>query len=226
MNEILTVSSTSACRRETDLAGGCRLDAQVGGVYRIPDRLGTFHARARGSGASAEAARVGRTPRDSGAAWSVCVSMPRAKDICCYHFTFLIYCSPRPTRSCRQLAVGVMMVQVTDGRAGTCSTDERSGIGLGGLQLGFVVRSTLVDVLPQHSAPHPSKKAGRLTACWQATSAGEPADGRESYYPRSSLGVPRQVLTHGAVNLTFSGGQMFRVPPHSWDRPTPKFRIP
>ena len=37
--------------------------------------------------------------------------------------------------------------------------------------------------------------------------------GRSQSYPRSSLGVPRQVLTHGAVNLTFSGGQMFRVPP-------------
>ena len=39
--------------------------------------------------------------------------------------------------------------------------------------------------------------------------------GRSERYPRSSLGVPRQVLTHGAVNLTFSGGQMFRVPPLS-----------
>ena len=66
------------------------------GAYRIPDRLGTFHARARGSGARAQAARVGRTPRYSGAAWPVCVSMPRAYKICCYHYTFLSYgCSSR-----------------------------------------------------------------------------------------------------------------------------------
>ena len=109
------------------------LSAEVGEEREIPDLLRTFHARARGSGASAEAARVGRTPRDSGAAWSIAVSLRPSNQICCYHFTFLIYCSPRPTRSCRQLAVRVKMVQVTDGRAGTCSTDERSGIGLGGL---------------------------------------------------------------------------------------------
>ena len=105
----------------------------LGGAYRIPDRLGTFHARARGSGASAEAARVGRTPRHSGAAWSIAVSMRRANKISCYHYTFLSYGCTRLTRSCAQLADRVMMVQVTDGRAGTCSTDERSGIGLGGL---------------------------------------------------------------------------------------------
>ena len=38
------------------------------------------------------------------------------------------------------------------------------------MQLGFVVRSTLVDVLCHSCA---SKKLV-LTACWQATSAGEP----------------------------------------------------
>ena len=65
----------------------------------------------------------------------------RSKEICCYHFTFLIYCSPRPPRSCRQLAVRVMIVQVTDGRAGTCSTDERSRIGLGGLHAARFCRT-------------------------------------------------------------------------------------
>ena len=144
----------------------------VGGVYRIPDRLGTFHARARGSGASAEAARVGRTPRHSGAAWSVCVSMPRAKKISCYHFTFLSSGCTRPARSCRQLADRVMMVQVTDGRAGTPArrTSDPESVSVGCMQLGFVVHSTLVDVL-SHSAP---QRKLRLTACWQATSAGEP----------------------------------------------------
>ena len=37
--------------------------------------------------------------------------------------------------------------------------------------------------------------------------------GRSQSYPRSSLGVPRQVLTHGAVKLTFRGGQFFGVLP-------------
>ena len=37
--------------------------------------------------------------------------------------------------------------------------------------------------------------------------------GRSQSYPRSSLGVPRQVLTHGAVKLTFRGGQFFGVSP-------------
>ena len=37
--------------------------------------------------------------------------------------------------------------------------------------------------------------------------------GRSESYPRSSLGVPRQVLTHEAVNLTFRGGQLFGSPP-------------
>ena len=37
--------------------------------------------------------------------------------------------------------------------------------------------------------------------------------GRSERYPRSSLGVPRQVLTHGAVKLTFRGGQFFGVTP-------------
>ena len=37
--------------------------------------------------------------------------------------------------------------------------------------------------------------------------------GRSESYPSSSLGVPRQVLTHGAVNLTFRGGQFFGVSP-------------
>ena len=37
--------------------------------------------------------------------------------------------------------------------------------------------------------------------------------GRSESYPRSSLGVPRQVLTHGAVKLTFRGGQFFGVGP-------------
>ena len=40
--------------------------------------------------------------------------------------------------------------------------------------------------------------------------------GRSQSYPRSSLGVPRQVLTHGAVKLTFRGGQFFGVLPLSW----------
>ena len=39
--------------------------------------------------------------------------------------------------------------------------------------------------------------------------------GRSESYPRSSLGVPRQVLTHGAVKLTFRGGQFFGVGPLS-----------
>ena len=141
------------------------------GAYHPGIFLRTFHARARGSGARAQAARVGRTPRHSGAAWPVCVSMPRAKEICCYHYTFLRSGCTRPARSCRQLAVRVKMVQVTDGRAGTCSTDERSRIGLGGLHAARFRRTlTLVDVL-SHSAP---KRKWRLTACWQATSAGEP----------------------------------------------------
>ena len=33
--------------------------------------------------------------------------------------------------------------------------------------------------------------------------------GRSDSYPRSSLGVPRQVLTHGTLKLTFRGGQSF-----------------
>ena len=37
--------------------------------------------------------------------------------------------------------------------------------------------------------------------------------GRSESYPRSSLGVPRQVLTHGAVNPTLRGGQIFGSPP-------------
>ena len=37
--------------------------------------------------------------------------------------------------------------------------------------------------------------------------------GRSQSYPRSSLGVPRQVLTHGAVKLTFRGGQLFGISP-------------
>ena len=37
--------------------------------------------------------------------------------------------------------------------------------------------------------------------------------GRSESYPRSSLGVPRQVLTHGAVKLTFRGGQFYGVSP-------------
>ena len=61
---------------------------KIGGTHRIPDLLRTFHARARGSGASAEAARVGRTPRDSGAAWSIAVSLRPSNQISCYHFTF------------------------------------------------------------------------------------------------------------------------------------------
>ena len=39
--------------------------------------------------------------------------------------------------------------------------------------------------------------------------------GRSQSYPRSSLGVPRQVLTHGAVTLTFRGGEIFGSPPLS-----------
>ena len=37
--------------------------------------------------------------------------------------------------------------------------------------------------------------------------------GRSDSYPRSSLGVPRQVLTHGTLKLTFRGGQFFGVGP-------------
>ena len=37
--------------------------------------------------------------------------------------------------------------------------------------------------------------------------------GRSDSYPRSSLGVPRQVLTHGAVTLTFREGVNFLVAP-------------
>ena len=37
--------------------------------------------------------------------------------------------------------------------------------------------------------------------------------GRSESYPRSSLGVPRQVLTHGTLKLTFRGGQFFGTPP-------------
>ena len=37
--------------------------------------------------------------------------------------------------------------------------------------------------------------------------------GRSESYPRSSLGVPRHVLTHGAVKLTFRGGQFYGVTP-------------
>ena len=46
--------------------------------------------------------------------------------------------------------------------------------------------------------------------------------GRSDSYPRSSLGVPRQVLTHGTLKLTFRGGQFFGVPPLTlgWVEPT------
>ena len=37
--------------------------------------------------------------------------------------------------------------------------------------------------------------------------------GRSDSYPRSSLGVPRQVLTHGTLKLTFRGGQFFGTHP-------------
>ena len=37
--------------------------------------------------------------------------------------------------------------------------------------------------------------------------------GRSESYPRSSLSVPRQVLTHGTLKLTFRGGQFFGTPP-------------
>ena len=37
--------------------------------------------------------------------------------------------------------------------------------------------------------------------------------GRSESYPRSSLGVPRQVLTHGAVKLTFRGGHFYGISP-------------
>ena len=37
--------------------------------------------------------------------------------------------------------------------------------------------------------------------------------GRSQSYPRSSLGVPRQVLTHGTLKLTFRGGQFFGTHP-------------
>ena len=37
--------------------------------------------------------------------------------------------------------------------------------------------------------------------------------GRSESYPRSSLGVPRQVLTHGTLTLTFRGGQFFGITP-------------
>ena len=47
--------------------------------------------------------------------------------------------------------------------------------------------------------------------------------GRSESYPRSSLGVPRQVLTHGAVNPTFSGGQIFRMSPLPSDPVTATF---
>ena len=50
--------------------------------------------------------------------------------------------------------------------------------------------------------------------------------GRSESYPRSSLGVPRQVLTHGAVKLTFRGGEIFGTHPsppsltdvHTWNQ--------
>ena len=37
--------------------------------------------------------------------------------------------------------------------------------------------------------------------------------GRSESYLSFSLGVPRQVLTHGAVKLTFRGGHNFLVAP-------------
>ena len=37
--------------------------------------------------------------------------------------------------------------------------------------------------------------------------------GRSESYPRSSIGVPRQVITHGTLKLTFRGGQFFGVGP-------------
>ena len=75
------------------------------------------------------------------------------------------------------------------------------------MQLGFVVRSTLVDVLC-HSAPREKVEAHRVLAGDLGRRTG-----RSESYPRSSLGVPRQVLTHGAVKLTFRGGQFFGVGP-------------
>ena len=63
----------------------------VGEEREIPDLLRTFHARARGTSARAQAARVGRTPRHSGAAWSIAVSMRPAKEICCYHYIFYAF---------------------------------------------------------------------------------------------------------------------------------------
>ena len=37
--------------------------------------------------------------------------------------------------------------------------------------------------------------------------------GRSESYPSSSLGVPRQVLAHGAVILSFRGGEIFGTHP-------------
>ena len=51
-----------------------------------------------------------------------------------------------------------------------CGPLDAEDASVGCMQLGFVVRSTLVDVLCHCCA---SEKL-RLTACWQATSAGEP----------------------------------------------------
>ena len=175
----------------------------VRGEREIPDLLRTFHARARGMSARAQAARVGRTPRHSGAAWSVAVSMRPAKKIGCYHYTFLSSGCTRPARSCRQLVVRVMMVQVTDGRAGTCSTDERSSFGLGGLHAArfrrtLEARPPLVDVLYNtcteyalrysHVSLCASKKVGAHRVL--AGDLGR-RTGRSESYPRSSLGVPR-----------------------------------
>ena len=75
------------------------------------------------------------------------------------------------------------------------------------MQLGFVVRSTLVDVLC-HSAPREKVGAHRVLAGDLGRRTG-----RSESYPSSSLGVPRQVLTHGAVILSFRGGEIFGTHP-------------
>ena len=66
--------------------------------------------------------------------------VPSLKDrlLSLHFFEFWLH---RSDEELRQLVGRVMMVQVTDGRAGTCSTDERSRIGLGGLHAARFCRT-------------------------------------------------------------------------------------
>ena len=88
------------CMLERENHTNQRVGLVLGGAYHPGIFLRTFHARARGSGARAQAARVGRTPRHFTGTSPAHVSMFLSKKIACYHYTFLISDCTRPARSC------------------------------------------------------------------------------------------------------------------------------